>query len=90
MKKEELVKILVKNNAKGYEVGGYVRDFVDNEINGSNRISKDRDYVITGLSISDFENIFKNAQKIGTEAVIIENGKKKRKKTTVLLLEIEN
>ena len=90
MSKDELIKLLIKNNAKGYEVGGYVRDFIDNEINGSNRISKDRDYVITGLSISEFEKIFDGAQKIGTEAQIVENGIQQTERTPVYLVDIDD
>lgn len=80
---------LKEKEAKGYLVGGYVRDKIICEVENKPFEFKDRDYAVTGLTISEFEELFPEAKKIGTEALIHENGVVKTEKTPVYLVEID-
>lgn len=68
MKIKEFVQKLEEVNAKGYLVGGAVRDKL------LNKVPKDNDYCITGLSQEDFVNLFPQAEMNGPKRIIEING----------------
>lgn len=80
---------LKEKEAKGYLVGGYVRDKIISEIENNPLEFKDRDYAVTGLTIKEFEELFPEAKKIGTESLIYENDIVKTEKTPVYLVQID-
>ncbi|MGF7535224.1 HDIG domain-containing metalloprotein [Bacillus mexicanus] len=89
MNKEEFVKRLKMKNAKGYLVGGYVRDKIISELEQKDFQYKDRDYAVSGLTVLEFEVLFPEAKKIGAESLIHKNGEIVKEKTPVYLLEID-
>lgn len=83
MKLQTFIKQLEEKNAKGYLVGGAVRD------KWLGKIPKDYDYCVTGISRKDFEALFPYAKMNGPKRIVIINGIKKEIEFPVYRMEIQ-
>lgn len=83
MKIEMFVQKLEEVNAKGYKVGGAVRDKL------LNKVPKDNDYCVTGLTQEDFVKLFPQAEMNGPKRIVEINGIKQEIEFPVYRMDIE-